>query len=131
MLWRLLINLFIFDSENPCLRLCLKSLNSLNLLFFKKRVIFGFYSLSIFVKYSLDLTVYSCHVTYTFQSESALYSCLNVKELLARSRPEIWRLSYCNWARTQNHLVRKRTLWSSLAKWLIVRLQTKWSWVRV
>ena len=26
------------------------------------------------------------HVMYVFQSESTLYSCLNVKELLARSR---------------------------------------------
>ena len=25
-----------------------------------------------------------CHITYTLQSESTLYSCLNVKELLAR-----------------------------------------------
>ena len=36
-----------------------------------------------------SLAVYSCHVTYAFQSESTLYSCLNVKELLARSRHEI------------------------------------------
>ena len=28
-------------------------------------------------------TVCSYHVTYAFQSESTLYSCLNVKELLA------------------------------------------------
>ena len=28
-------------------------------------------------------TVCSYHVTYTFQSESTLYSCLNVKELLS------------------------------------------------
>ena len=35
------------------------------------------------------MTVCSCHVTYVFQSESTLYSCLNVKELLARSRREI------------------------------------------
>ena len=35
------------------------------------------------------LTVCSCHVTYAFQSESTLYSCLNVKELLARSRHKI------------------------------------------
>ena len=34
-------------------------------------------------------TVCSYHVTYAFQSESILYSCLNVKELLARSRREI------------------------------------------
>ena len=50
------------------------------------------------------LTVCSCHVTYAFESESTLYSCLNVKELLART---------------------------SLAKWLSVRLRTKWFWVRV
>ena len=30
----------------------------------------------------VHLTVCSCHVTYMFQSESTLYSCLNVKELL-------------------------------------------------
>ena len=34
-------------------------------------------------------TVCYYHVTYAFQSESTLYSCLNVKELLARSRREI------------------------------------------
>ena len=33
--------------------------------------------------------VCSYHVTHAFQSESTLYSCLNVKELLARSRREI------------------------------------------
>ena len=38
---------------------------------------------------TLNLTVCSYHVTYAFQSESTLYSCLNVKELLARSRREI------------------------------------------
>ena len=53
------------------------------------------------------LTVCSCHVTYAFQSESTLYSYLNVKELLARSRREIW----------------------SLAEWLSVCLWTKWLWV--
>ena len=31
------------------------------------------------------LTVCLYHVTYAFQSESTLYSCLNAKELLARS----------------------------------------------
>ena len=67
---------------------------------------------------------------YVFQSESTLYSCLNVKELLARSRRKIWRLSDCKWTRTQNCLVRKRTL-NHLAKRLSVRLQTKWFWVRI
>ena len=61
------------------------------------------------------LTVCSCHVTYAFQSESTLYSCLNVKELLARSRRKIRSLSDWYWTRTQNHLVRKRTL-NHLAK---------------
>ena len=42
------------------------------------------------------LTVCSFHATYAFQSESTHYSCLNVKELLARSRREIWSLSDCN-----------------------------------
>ena len=56
------------------------------------------------------MTVCSCRVTYAFQSESTLYSCLNVKELLARSRRKIRSLSDWNWTRTQNHLVRKRTL---------------------
>ena len=94
--------------------------------------------------------------------------CLNVKELLARSRPHIWSLSDSNVIRIHNHLVRKRTLnhlaelakwltcvvstylygtfdcillschvraseWihHSLAKWLSVRLQTKWMWVGI
>ena len=55
------------------------------------------------------MTVCSYHVTYVFQSESTLYSCLNVKELLAQSRREIWSWSDCNWTRTR----------------------TKWFWVRV
>ena len=32
------------------------------------------------------MTVCPCHIRYAFQSESTFYSCLNVKELLARSR---------------------------------------------
>ena len=39
--------------------------------------------------YRFSLALCSCHVTYAFQSESTLYSCLNVNELLARSRREI------------------------------------------
>ena len=93
---------------------------------------------SLFKKYSPDLhfsaltgllfqletswTVCSCHVTYAFQSESTLYSCLNVKALLARSRRDIWSLSDCNRTRTQNHLVRKRTI-NHLARpngWVLV-----------
>ena len=51
------------------------------------------------------LTVCSYHVTYEFQSESTLYSCLNVKELLARNRCYIWNLSDCNETWTHNHLI--------------------------
>ena len=55
------------------------------------------------------------------------------KKLLARSRREIWSLSDCNRARTQNHLLRKWTLnhLASLAKWLSVHLRTKRFSVRV
>ena len=77
-----------------------------------------------------SVTVCSCHVAHAFQSECTLYSCLKAKELLARSRPKIWSLGDCNWTQTQNHLVRKRTL-NHLAKWLSVRLRTKWFWVWV
>ena len=45
-----------------------------------------------------------------FQSEFILNSCLNVKELLARSRREIWSLSDCNWTQTHIRLVRKRSV---------------------
>ena len=64
--------------------------------------------------------VFSYHVTYAFQSEFALYSCLNVKKLLARNRRDIWSLSDCNGSRTHNHLVRKRILnhLAKLTKWL-------------
>ena len=58
----------------------------------------------------VHLAACSCHVTYAFQSESTLYSWLNVKELLAPSRHEIWSWSDCNCTRTQNHLSGKRTL---------------------
>ena len=83
---------------------------------------------AIYCKFRI-MTVCSCHVTYAFQNESTLYSCLDVKEVLAWSRREIWRLSDCNWTQTQNHLVRKQTF-NHLAK-LSVRLRTKWFWVRV
>ena len=85
-------------------------------------------------KYVNALTVCSYHVTYMFRCESTLYSCLNVKDLLAQNRCKIWSLSDSDW--TQNHLVCKWTLHqvaklTSLAKWLSVCLQTNWLWVRV
>ena len=60
---------------------------------------------------TMYLIVCSYHVAYGFQGESILYCCLNVKELLARSRHENWlSLSECNWTGTYNHLVHKWTL---------------------
>ena len=52
---------------------------------------------------------------------------------LAMGQPNNSPKNDCNWTRTQNHLVLKRTLnhLASLAKWLSVRLRTKWFWVRV
>ena len=76
------------------------------------------------------MTVCSCHVIYALQSESTLYSCLNVKELLAQSRCKIWSLSDCRWTWTHNHSVYKQTL-NHFAKWLSVHLWTKWLWFRV
>ena len=66
------------------------------------------------------------HVTYTFQSEFPLYICLNVKELLARNRSDIWSLSDCNGTRIHNHLVLKRTLnhLAKLTKWLSCAVST-------
>ena len=75
---------------------------------------------------TVHLTVSFYHVTYEFESESTLYSFLNVKEFLARSRRQIWRLSDCNGTRTHNHLLRKRKLnhLAQLAKWLICVVST-------
>ena len=55
------------------------------------------------------------HFTNAFQSESTLFSYLNVKELFTRNRRDIWSLSDSNGIRTHNRLFRKRTL-SHLAK---------------
>ena len=47
-------------------------------------------------------------VSRTFQSDSALYSCLNVKELLAQNRCDIRSLSDSNGIRAHDHLARKQ-----------------------
>ena len=86
--------------------------------------------LLIMLKWSVVLTVCSYHVTFAFQSESALYSCLKVKDHLCRNRHEISGLSDCNKTRTHDHLVFKRTL-NHLAKLAKLSLQTKWLWVQV
>ena len=55
------------------------------------------------------------HVSYAFLSESTLWGCVNVKELLARNS----RLGDCNGTQTHNHSVSKQIL-NHLAKWLNV-----------
>ena len=48
--------------------------------------------------------------TYTFQSESTLYSRLNLKELFVWIRCDIWSLSNSNGIQTHNHLVCNQAL---------------------
>ena len=69
---------------------------------------------------TVHLTVWSYHVTYTFQIKSTLYGCLNIKELPAWKRHDIWNLIDCNGTQTHNHLVCKRRLnhLPKLTKWL-------------
>ena len=57
------------------------------------------------------------------------YNCLNIKELLGQNRRDIWSLSDSNRTRTDNCLVRKRTLshLAILAKWL----SCVWLWVPI
>ena len=55
-------------------------------------------------------TVCYYHVTQAFPSESTPYSCLNVKELLARNRPDIQSLNNSKGNKSNNHLYHKRTL---------------------
>ena len=59
---------------------------------------------------AVHLIVCYYHATYDFQRESTLYSCLNVKELLAQNKRHIFNLSDSNGIRTYNHLVCKRTV---------------------
>ena len=78
------------------------------------------------------LTICYYHVTYAFQSQSTLYSCLNAKELLARNRREIWSVTYelsgCGFESRCSHL--------ELFSWvhLINRSHTYliiWNWLLV
>ena len=70
-------------------------------------------------KYSSFLTVCSYHVTYAFQSESTLYSCLSINELLVRNRGDIWSSMWLPRDSNPHHLVFKGTLnhLAQLAKW--------------
>ena len=74
--------------------------------------------LSTFLYVAFDCMFLSCPDV--FHTESTLYICLNVKELLVRNRRVIWSLSDCNETGTHNQLVRKQILnhLSKLNKWL-------------
>ena len=50
-----------------------------------------------------------------FQSESILYSYMNINEFFAQNRRDIWSLSDTNGIQSQEHLIQKQTL-SHLAK---------------
>ena len=70
------------------------------------------------INFEIDCMSLSCHMR---ASEwITLYSCLNVKELLAQNRCNIWSLSDSNGTQTHNHFVSKQTLnhLVKLAKWL-------------
>ena len=58
----------------------------------------------IHIHINIEILNINIHLTYilmyAFQSESTLYSCLNVKELLARNRRDSCSLSGCNGTRT-------------------------------
>ena len=71
----------------------------------------------------MHLTVCSFNVTYAFQSESTLYICLNLNELLACNKRDIPRWSDCNGTRTHNHLVCRRTLKQ------LVKVSKWFSWI--
>ena len=61
-------------------------------------------------KSTVELTVYYYDVTYAFQSESTAYSCLNVKELFAQNRHDLWSLSDSIRILTHNHGFHKQKL---------------------
>ena len=62
--------------------------------------------------FTANLTVFSDHVTYEFQSESAVYNCLNFKELFSLNRRNIWNLNDSNGIRIDNYLAPERILYS-------------------
>ena len=88
----------------------LKRLNS----WYSKNVTLYMYLYSIFVWLCVIIMSHTC-----FRMNPHFIVCLNVKELLARSRCHILSLSDSNVIWTHNHLVHKRTLkhLAKLVKW--------------
>ena len=83
---------------------------------------FNFYNFSGISRFPLSLLKHLQNWRYVIimSRESALYSCLNIKELLVRNSRDIWSLSDSNEIQIHNQLVRKRTLnyLAKLTKWL-------------
>ena len=76
------------------------------------------YVLSTYLYSAFDCMFLLCHVPVSEWIHTiTLYSCLNIKELLAQNRCRIWSLSGNNGTRTHNHLARKRTLERIYIKW--------------
>ena len=69
---------------------------------------------------TVHLTVCSCHVTYAIQSESRIYFCLNVYEILAWNMHHMWSSSDSNETQNRHKLARNRKLnhLAKLVKWL-------------
>ena len=62
-------------------------------IFLNLKYLFQFFGwMHFFIRY-WRVTVCYYHVTYAFQRKSAIYRYLNIKELLARNRRDIWILS--------------------------------------
>ena len=74
--------------------------------------------------YLVHITMTACyyHITYTFQGESSLCSCSNVKESLLEKGAISEVTIDSNGIQTHNHLVRKRTRNHLVKKWLWVRI---------
>ena len=65
-------------------------------IFLNLKYLFHFFGWLHFFIRDRGVTVCYYHVTYAFQSKSAIYHYLNVKELLARNTCDIWILSVSN-----------------------------------
>ena len=65
-------------------------------------------------------------LTYALQSESTLYSVLNVKEGYIPDECEFWYFNDCNWTQIHNHLVSKQKINHLLkfTKWLTQNVST-------
>ena len=69
-----------------------------------------------------DFTIY--YITYRFHSESTLYSWLECQESPCSKQAPYLNLSGSNRIQTYNHLARKQTLTSHLAKLALIQFKS-------